>query len=60
MTEAPWTKVTDQLPDAKVTVETESPGGMRQELMLDHGFWFDPDSGMHVYYTPVRWRPVRR
>ena len=59
MTGGAWTAVADALPEPKVTVTTESPGGMVQDLMFDHGFWFDPDSGVRVYYTPVRWRPLR-
>lgn len=59
MTSGSWVAVADELPEPKVTVQTESPGGMVQDLMYDHGFWFDPDSGVHMYYTPVRWRHIQ-
>ncbi len=53
-----WTLVANETPPRGVVVDTLSPNGLQQKLKYVDGLWFDPDSGMYMYYVPQFWAHV--
>lgn len=58
-----WTKVSEQLPEEGVVVDTkiDDDYGIRNERKLKRQgrLWVVEDGSMYVYYTPTHWRPVK-
>lgn len=57
-----WKATKDVLPEEGVPVETmiADEHGVRNEqrLFFERGLWFDPNSGMYMYYNPTHWKAV--